>query len=97
MKRNKNPYDDTVRIAYDLYEKRGRVHGYDVEDWLEAERIVLERHAKEIKREVDIVKATKAEKSSGKTEPKTLKTSKKPTEIISKTTKKKSPVKKTTG
>jgi hypothetical protein len=27
--------------AYGLYEKRGRVHGADVEDWLEAERLVL--------------------------------------------------------
>jgi hypothetical protein len=27
--------------AYDLYEKRGGAHGFDVEDWLEAERLVL--------------------------------------------------------
>ena len=27
--------------AYDLYEKRGWVHGLDTEDWLEAERLVL--------------------------------------------------------
>lgn len=26
--------------AYELYEKRGSVHGNDVEDWAEAERIV---------------------------------------------------------
>jgi hypothetical protein len=28
--------------AYDLYMKRGGIQGYDVEDWLEAERRVLE-------------------------------------------------------
>ncbi|MBI3995947.1 MAG: DUF2934 domain-containing protein [Nitrospirae bacterium] len=27
--------------AYELYEKRGGVHGLDTEDWLEAERLVL--------------------------------------------------------
>lgn len=27
--------------AYELYEKRGRTDGCDVEDWLEAERLVL--------------------------------------------------------
>ncbi|HJT19144.1 MAG TPA: DUF2934 domain-containing protein [Nitrospira sp.] len=26
--------------AYELYEKRGRTHGHDVEDWVEAEAIV---------------------------------------------------------
>jgi hypothetical protein len=27
--------------AYDLFERRGRTHGRDVEDWLLAERLVL--------------------------------------------------------
>ncbi len=27
--------------AYGLYEKRGCCHGYDMDDWLEAERLVL--------------------------------------------------------
>jgi len=27
--------------AYELYEKRGWVHGLDTEDWLEAERLIL--------------------------------------------------------
>lgn len=30
-------------MAYDLYEQRGRVDGYDLEDWFEAERIVTQR------------------------------------------------------
>jgi hypothetical protein len=29
--------------AYELYEKRGYVHGHDWEDWFEAERLVLSR------------------------------------------------------
>jgi hypothetical protein len=40
-------YEEIAKVAYELHEKRGRVHGYDLDDWLEAERIVLERYAKE--------------------------------------------------
>jgi hypothetical protein len=29
-----------ARRAYDLFERRGRDEGHDVEDWLEAERLV---------------------------------------------------------
>src|SRR5438270_11960106 len=29
---------DVARRAYELYEQRGGVHGYDVDDWLQAER-----------------------------------------------------------
>lgn len=31
-----------ARKAYDLFERRGRNEGHDVEDWLEAERLVKE-------------------------------------------------------
>jgi len=31
-----------ARKAYDLFERRGRQEGHDVEDWLEAERLVRE-------------------------------------------------------
>lgn len=30
--------------AYELYQKRGQSHGNDLDDWLEAERIVLSEH-----------------------------------------------------
>ena len=40
-------YEKIAKVAYSLHEKRGRVHGYDLDDWLEAERIVLEKYAKE--------------------------------------------------
>jgi hypothetical protein len=45
-------------IAYELCEKRGRAHGHELEDWLEAEKIVMEnreRHARETTQEVDVV------------------------------------------
>ncbi len=29
------------KVAYELYLRRGRVHGHDLDDWLTAERIVL--------------------------------------------------------
>jgi hypothetical protein len=36
-------YKETERVekkAYEFYEKRGRQHGRDFDDWLEAEKIV---------------------------------------------------------
>jgi hypothetical protein len=44
-------YEEIKIVAYELHEKRGRVHGYDLDDWLEAERIVLERYAKRKEKE----------------------------------------------
>ncbi|HMK49209.1 MAG TPA: DUF2934 domain-containing protein [Thermodesulfovibrionales bacterium] len=34
---------DIQKLAYDIFEKNGRVHGRDLEHWLEAERIVRAR------------------------------------------------------
>jgi len=36
-------YQEVARVAYALYEQRGRVDGHDVEDWLEAEQQVRQR------------------------------------------------------
>ncbi len=33
--------DEIRRRAYELYEQRGRVDGYDLDDWLQAEAEVL--------------------------------------------------------
>lgn len=58
-KKNENPIEQEVngrmdhptvheRIAeraYDLYQKRGQSHGNDLDDWLEAERIVRSEHS----------------------------------------------------
>lgn len=40
-----NLHDEIAKFAYELYEARGCIHGCDLDDWLEAERIVLARHA----------------------------------------------------
>ena len=34
---------EVARVAYELFERRGRLHGYDQEDWFTAERIVAQR------------------------------------------------------
>ena len=40
-----NLHDEIAAVAYELYEARGCVAGRDFDDWLDAERIVLARHA----------------------------------------------------
>ena len=68
MDKKKDINDEIARVAYEIYEKRGRAYGHELEDWLEAERIVMERHqrhAKEIEHGVDI--SEKAKKGFGKT------------------------------
>jgi hypothetical protein len=39
-------HDKIARVAYELYEKSGCVHGRDVEHWIEAETIVLGKKKK---------------------------------------------------
>ena len=53
MMDERNLNDETAKLAYELHEKRGKIHGYDLADWLEAERTVLERYAKEIETELE--------------------------------------------
>ena len=38
------PQEEIAKAAYELFERRGRVSGRELEDWLEAERIVRSRH-----------------------------------------------------
>ena len=37
------PFKDVARVAYALFQQRGGTHGRDLEDWLEAERLVRAR------------------------------------------------------
>ena len=37
-----NLYEETIKAASELYERSGRVEGRDLDNWLEAERIVKE-------------------------------------------------------
>ena len=41
-------YEDVASVAYELFQRRGGVHGHDQADWLEAERIVRERELKQV-------------------------------------------------
>jgi hypothetical protein len=38
--------EETEKIAFELYEKSGRVDGFDQEHWFEAERLVAARKAR---------------------------------------------------
>jgi hypothetical protein len=42
-------HDEVAKVAYDLYEKSGRVDGRDTENWHEAERKIRSRHAEQEK------------------------------------------------
>jgi hypothetical protein len=44
-----NLNDEIAEVAYQLFERDGRQHGKDQEHWLEAERIVSERHTGQVK------------------------------------------------
>ena len=35
--------DEVARVAYELFMRRGGIHGSDLQDWLEAEEIVRQR------------------------------------------------------
>jgi hypothetical protein len=37
-------FDEIAKVARELYEKSGRIEGRDLDNWLEAERIVMERY-----------------------------------------------------
>jgi hypothetical protein len=91
--RERNIHDEIAKSAYELFESSDRMYGCELENWLAAEKIVMERHAKEIEQEVDTLGSTKGKKASGKTEPKT---SKKTSERSSQTKTKKNPPKKKT-
>ena len=40
-------YAEVARVAYELYEERGREDGHDFGDWLRAEAIVRQRSARQ--------------------------------------------------
>lgn len=39
-------HDEIAKVAYDLYEKGGRLDGKDTDNWLEAEKIMLARNSR---------------------------------------------------
>ena len=44
-KHGANGHEEVARVAYELYEQRGRVEGHDLDDWLKAEAIVRQQEA----------------------------------------------------
>lgn len=101
-------YDDIgheiAKVAYELYEKSGRINGRDLENWLQAEKIVLARRAKKeeplveeseeatVVEEIEVKEPIIAEKKKRQTKRPAVKTKK---ETPKKQTKKVSPKKKT--
>ncbi len=53
-------HEKIAKLAYELYEKSGRIEGRDRENWLEAERIIKSLQASAAKRK------TKSIEQSGK-------------------------------
>ena len=45
-----------VETAYDLYVKRGRLNGYDLQDWIEAEKIVKGQRSKDAQSKAKAIK-----------------------------------------
>ncbi|HDH51409.1 MAG TPA: DUF2934 domain-containing protein [Nitrospirae bacterium] len=66
MKNNEKLFNEIARVAYHLFEKRGNVHGYNVKDWIEAEKTVMQKHAKEIEHEAEDISSAKRKKTAVK-------------------------------
>lgn len=70
MNRKKGLHDEIASVAYELYEIRDRAHGHDFDDWVQAEKIIMEkheRHAKEIGKDVDVDNVKKGKEGFSKT------------------------------
>ena len=63
MTQKKNLHDEIAKVAYTLFENSGRLYGYDLENWLEAEKIVMERNTKEMASEAKKPSKTKTKKT----------------------------------
>jgi hypothetical protein len=48
-----NLHTEITKVASELYEKSGRVEGRDIDNWLEAEKIVISRYKKQEKRKYE--------------------------------------------
>ena len=57
-------YDEIAKIARELYEKSGKIEGRDLDNWLEAERIVMARCREQEKHEAESPSTQKKEKAS---------------------------------
>jgi len=63
MNELENFYDEVAKVAYDLFEKGGKVHGHDMTDWLKAEMIVKKRYSNKIEHESRVAKSNNKSKA----------------------------------
>jgi hypothetical protein len=80
MLQKKNINDEIAKVAYELFENSGRMYGCELENWLAAEKIVMERRSSNIEQDANFISSTKDKKASSKRNPGTLNTSKKTSE-----------------
>ncbi len=59
-------YEEIAKVAYEIYEKSGYIEGRDLDNWLEAERIVKARLAEEEKKRSEKKSITKTRKTTKK-------------------------------
>ena len=57
-------HDEIARIARELYEKSGKMQGRDLDNWLEAERIVMARYREQEMHEAESSSLAKKKKAS---------------------------------
>ncbi|HYA31314.1 MAG TPA: DUF2934 domain-containing protein [Thermodesulfovibrionales bacterium] len=86
--------DEIAKVAFELYEKRGRGGGSHLDDWLEAEKIVMARHSVVAEGEGKPLKTKKRKTSARALKEKETETAAK-VSPRKKTTAKKAPAKKT--
>jgi hypothetical protein len=56
--------EEIAKVAYGLYKNRGTAAEYDFEDWLKAEKIVMEHYSKLKKDEIDLMSKAAEKKAS---------------------------------
>jgi len=47
-------HQEIVKVAHDLFERSGRVEGHDLDNWFEAERVVMTQHREQEKLQAKI-------------------------------------------
>jgi hypothetical protein len=70
--------EEITKVAYELFERDGGVHGKDREHWLEAEKIVRMRHVAQQPSQKEKPKATASKAAGAKKVSASKKTSPKP-------------------
>jgi hypothetical protein len=57
-------YDEIAKVAYDIFEREGKIHGRHFEHWIEAEIIVTTRYREMKNEEQNDTKVSKPKKRS---------------------------------